>query len=193
MQANAPTQFMKVSDYVTEMDQMKATLGPGITFVKDRANRGGWRRDYLSGRSKAWSTGPSRSSSPAAPVRSPSPRSASSRTLTETSSRSARSPRGYGEILDSLSYVTSPQPAGKIVVIYGGQPTSAWAVAHAIASRAGYICWLARSGITDEANPVGRNDAVMRIAKEEGYMQKGEILSIDVRNDVRPVLEGFVS
>ena len=82
--------------------------------------------------------------------------------------------------------MTSPQPAGKIVVIYGGQPTSAWAVAHAIASRAGYICWLARSGITDEANPVGRNDAVMRIAKEEGYMQKGEILSIDVRNDVRP-------
>ena len=175
-----PGDFMKVSDYVREMEDLKASLDPGIRFVKDRARtieevgstyivRTVKGREYRT-EQVIVATGPGPQSIP--PICKAEKIEGDYFALT-------RSPRPYPEVVDAVGYVTQAQPPGLSVVVYGGQPTSAWAVAHAIASGAGQIAWMARKGITDEANPVGRNDAVMKIAEERGYKVTNEIASIE--------------
>jgi hypothetical protein len=91
-----------------------------------------------------------------------------------------KKPRGYPEIVSGEEYVKwHPNKEGSRVLVYGGEPTAAWAAAHAIYSRPSLLVWMARSGF-DGANPAGRNSAVVLEASERNSMWIGTVSRIEV-------------
>jgi hypothetical protein len=92
-------------------------------------------------------------------------------------------PRPYKEIVSGDEYLsTGPDNVNKRVLVHGSSPTSAWAVAHAIYLKAQAIVWLARNSF-DEANPAGRNSAVILYASEGGLMTVGSVKKIVVKQE----------
>lgn len=88
-----------------------------------------------------------------------------------------------GEYLDSVDYMTKAQKRGLRVLVYGGSASSSWAVAHAFAMEAEELMWGCRRGldaIADEGNPVGRNTAIIEMAKANDLIEKCEITKITV-------------
>jgi hypothetical protein len=88
--------------------------------------------------------------------------------------------RTYPEVIDGESYVKwHPNKEGLRVLVYGPAPTAAWAAAHALYSKPSLMMWMARSSFKD-ANPAGRNSAVILHASEHNCMFVGTVQSIDV-------------
>lgn len=91
-----------------------------------------------------------------------------------------------GEYIDSVDYMTTEQPRGKRVLIYGGAPTSSWAVVQALAMEAKQVVWACRrglKGIEEDANPIGRNTKTIERAKELNMIAAAEIQKITMTGD----------
>jgi len=88
--------------------------------------------------------------------------------------------RPYPEMISGEEYVKwHPNNPGMRIMVYGPAPSAAWAAAHAMFSRPSMLLWMARSGFV-EANPAGRNSAIIMHASESDAMWIGTVSAIEV-------------